>query len=1134
MKTTIRTSVNAVKNYLTFLVFIMLYAGVSHAAITFIQPNETDGLDSYIRQDFQNSNFGSAQTLFTGLTASGDPLRAVLQFNLSSVTSTDTITSAYFRIFVNDSGAGENITARVHAVLSQWDETGVTWLNRTSSAAWTAGGDFNSTVSNSTLINNTGFYLFDITELIRGWHNGSIQNRGLMIRTNETAGSGRRGFYSSDFGNANERPSLNVTHVQNSPPSIESLSDNSNTTNPTFIGNNVTFTLTWGDLDSTQARIFMCNTNGINTSGCNQTTFCSTAFSGSTVHTCNFTAAPNNTFTTAYFAGVCDNEDNCTISQQQAFSVNHAPDVLITAPNGGETINQSLGNFTIRFNTSDADNHTLAADIFYSESQGARQNAITLGLNLTAACTDADGNISTTNNCSYSWNSTNVLGTFFLDILVNDTFQTGQDSSNAAFNVTSLVDTTAPNATVINITAGLTSGELAVVFANVSDQFLRNVTLEINNSDGALSRHVMTNSTQNIFSANFTVGKTGNYSFRVLANDTTGNLNATEFVAFNVTKPNAAASRESPASAAPGTVIAVRGIINATDLLAGVNATLITPAGFTLFQSNQTQTVGNASAGEQKNTTWFLSVPVSEANYTLNVTFTDQFNNSYTTNLSVLVSQAATGGLFADINSQTEVQAGNAYQAELLIRDGSGTLVNADSIQITLFDSLNNTIVSNVNYTSQLSTGRYSFVYSTSAGQPQGAWLTQASATKGSVSSQDRQFWKLTGGPFDVRNITVTDSTVPELGISAILENTGGSGQDLAITWNLTRTDTGQSLASGGDTVLVPGNSVKTYSISPSTIFVGEVKITIVGVFSGTERAGAFSVFTTVSAPAGTSGGGGTGGGGGGGGGAAPAPNITKKASASVKIYPEELLISAGQSASALAEITNGNVNITNVYITVKGIPQWFFVSPPIIRALAAGNKTQFNVTFSVPAEAATGDYSFTYEILSDQLSVSYPAKISVVSEEASLRQRLLQLKAEAEDTRRRLGFAKSRGTDVSGEEFIFSVTGDELKEAESTISSKRFPEASSLMEKTKKKLDEINRKLDEKQVPGAQALPPEYGIYLSIVIGLVVVFYVYKEEKRRRAKKRLLAPERKPEKKEPSDIESQIEKLKKRLGGEK
>jgi len=227
----------------------------------------------------------------------------------------------------------------------------------------------------------------------------------------------------------------------------------------------------------------------------------------------------------------------------------------------------------------------------------------------------------------------------------------------------------------------------------------------------------------------------------------------------------------------------------------------------------------------------------------------------------------AVNATIIDITNYPEVETGNNYVAEISVKTGTGTYVNADSTpEVTLIDPLGDVSVGpTTSGVANIATGRYNYTKATASSATGGQWQILSNVSRGGNYYQDREYFKITSGPFDVRDISIIDSSIPTLSASIVLENTGGSIKDMYVEWNLTRTDTGALLDSGSDTVAVAGSSTKTHTISPSTSYIGDVKITFLGWYGTdfTEKAGAFKTFTTTSASAGEdTTGGGVGGGG--------------------------------------------------------------------------------------------------------------------------------------------------------------------------------------------------------------------------------------------------------------------------------
>lgn len=444
--------------------------------------------------------------------------------------------------------------------------------------------------------------------------------------------------------------------------------------------------------------------------------------------------------------------------------------------------------------------------------------------------------------------------------------------ADSNFTLTTIADATDPEINSYEITSSLTSGETATIRANVTDSStISLVWFTINNTDGTLTNYTMSQEgSTDFYNTTFEVGKAGTWYYKIYANDSYSNTNDTmEWQDFSISTPSTTTENEIyPTYALPSSSIVITADLTATDLLKEVNATLNVPSGFEFpFTSYpQTQEIGNFSALQTQTARWFVYLPNTETTHTFNVTWTDKYNNSFQgDNKEIIVAYDSTNFTnTTNVNtiSFPELEAGDVLESEIQVRDINGDFVNASSIKISLYDPNNNLIVDSVNYVSQLGTGRYFYNYTTPSA-PTGQWIIYVNVTRNGNSFIDREYFRLTGGPFDIRDIEVTDSIVPSLGISTVLENMGNGVTDIVVDWNLTRMDTGELLDSGQDTIGVTNEVIHT--ITPETNYVGEVKITFLGTWSSTEKAGALETFTITSAT--SSEGGDTGGNSGSGGG---------------------------------------------------------------------------------------------------------------------------------------------------------------------------------------------------------------------------------------------------------------------------
>ena len=142
--------------------------------------------DADVVQGFPNVNYGGDSRMWTGYdyatchpgTPSGEVSRALMHFDLSGIPAGKTISQArlYFHVVgacaYNASGSARTITAR--RVKGSWSESSVTWGTQPGYAE-----SYGST--SIPLSEPLGWYSLDVTNLVRGWANGSVSNNGLAL-----------------------------------------------------------------------------------------------------------------------------------------------------------------------------------------------------------------------------------------------------------------------------------------------------------------------------------------------------------------------------------------------------------------------------------------------------------------------------------------------------------------------------------------------------------------------------------------------------------------------------------------------------------------------------------------------------------------------------------------------------------------------------------------------------------------------------------------------------------------------------------------------------------------------------------------------------------------------------------------
>jgi hypothetical protein len=1052
-----------------------------HGFVTYanIQPNSTNGEDTYIRENAE-TNYGDVNIMRAGKTVANIEFRGLIKFNLSEIPESNTILNATIQVYAENSYGSGNRTMNIYRITENWVESEATWAKRTATDYWFGqGGEYDSsaTIDSVVFTNESGrYYNFSITSLLRNWMNETYDNYGIIIITTGTYGNYTE-ISSSDSSTAGYRPLLIVEHDSNTVPTITNVSSTATPTNLSKVGETVNFIVYWGDLENNPTKLFVCNSSYITSSGCGGLTYCNVSYSTSPSHNCSYTVKENDTRTMPYSVAVCE-AGQCSGVQNDSFYINHLPTVTeVVQPNGGETINQSAGgNYQIKFSMIDSDSDNLTASLYYSSLQNVKENFIaSINLNSTY-CNNVDSNTSTPqNNCWYWWNSTGIYGEYYLTIDLNDSYHNQTNSSSSTFNVISLIDPSPPELYNVSIDSPIYSGQMVSVNATISDDNSITAWVAFNQT---IENATMSNVYSDIFTGLFEASQVGMYQYKVFAKDIVQNLNdSIEWTTFEVQKPSATIQNESyPQVALPFHVIKISGSINATNNLKNISAYLNIPEGFTFLSDYpQMSIIGDMERETTEEVIWYLSTPLSEGAYTLNITFSDKYFNYWNSSNMQMTITSAIGGYELSVDGYPEVETSNTYYVESSFKQ-SGIYSNPDSMFLELYDSSGGKVVGPVEM-SQKSTGIYNYSYQVGASATEGQWRTLVNATKDETSYYAQEFWKVVGGPFDIRNVTIIDDIVPDLSISFIAENTGGANKDLMLIWNLTRTDTGEILDTGGDTRMVPASSELVWDISPSTDYVGQTSIVIIGYYSGTEKAGAYKVFSTKisgEVPPVDDGGGGGGGGGGGDGGAPIVPLKIAK----IEIRADEIIaITNNIPKRTKVYVDNtGEKDITNISLTIEGINKdYYSISPIKIKELLQGKSAFFEVTYLI-LEPIENETNIKYLITSNEIDAEKDAKLIVLSIKDYFEQEIQGLKKRVEDLKMDI-------LNVGEKKILDSLKICEasLKTLEDSFNQGDFYKVADDIPNTENCLDEIESKLNEE----------EKLITTRIIIGIIILICI-------------------------------------------
>lgn len=143
--------------------------------------------DAEIRQGYPTTNYGISTKMRCGYDDYYNPygriMRCLIKFDISSIPVGATINSAELYVGLVESWdfPGRTRTYTTYRIPSDWSEGTVTWSNAPSPAEAYGSADVTHDAWD--------WYSFDVTNLVRAWHDGTYPNFGVMLRGPEHSGS---------------------------------------------------------------------------------------------------------------------------------------------------------------------------------------------------------------------------------------------------------------------------------------------------------------------------------------------------------------------------------------------------------------------------------------------------------------------------------------------------------------------------------------------------------------------------------------------------------------------------------------------------------------------------------------------------------------------------------------------------------------------------------------------------------------------------------------------------------------------------------------------------------------------------------------------------------------------------------
>jgi RHS repeat-associated protein len=211
------------RGYFASYKFNPLQQGGSYSS----QPDGADGIDTYLLNTSPTTNNGTAVVMWVGESnnATDKVARSLIKFDLSSIPSNATITSATLSLWTDADFSDNDRMIRVYRLKVPFNETQATWNEASSGVSWQSPGASGTNDRESTAIGSVQILAnesLDVekqislsTTQIQEMVNGTFTNNGFIIIA-DTEQDDRFNYRTSDASAATKRPKLVIEYTTSS------------------------------------------------------------------------------------------------------------------------------------------------------------------------------------------------------------------------------------------------------------------------------------------------------------------------------------------------------------------------------------------------------------------------------------------------------------------------------------------------------------------------------------------------------------------------------------------------------------------------------------------------------------------------------------------------------------------------------------------------------------------------------------------------------------------------------------------------------------------------------------------------------------------------------------------------------
>lgn len=190
------------------------------------QPDDTTGYDTYAENDspYDTQNFDGSNLFIGEVNIGAAVARAFIKFDMSSISSSASITSGTCTLKVAADYSSNARTFEMHRILRNWVETELTWVRWSVGNNWTTGGcggagtDYDSSVVHASTsfsatesVGTAKDFTLNTTEL-KKMIDGTYTNYGWRFAAQTESNDGYE-FYDSSDGTSTNRPKMVIVYT---------------------------------------------------------------------------------------------------------------------------------------------------------------------------------------------------------------------------------------------------------------------------------------------------------------------------------------------------------------------------------------------------------------------------------------------------------------------------------------------------------------------------------------------------------------------------------------------------------------------------------------------------------------------------------------------------------------------------------------------------------------------------------------------------------------------------------------------------------------------------------------------------------------------------------------------------------